>query len=42
MVCRLFDDGHAGWFKVIPDYGFDLHEIISFFLKKGCFLQVGR
>uniref|UniRef100_A0A8D1ZJ80 Uncharacterized protein n=1 Tax=Sus scrofa TaxID=9823 RepID=A0A8D1ZJ80_PIG len=25
IVCRLFDDGHSGWCKVVPHSGFDLH-----------------
>ena len=25
IVCRLFDDGHSGWCKVVPQSGLDLH-----------------
>ena len=25
IVCRLFDDGHSGWCKMVPQSGFDLH-----------------
>ena len=25
LVCRLLDDGHSGWCKVVPHRGFDLH-----------------
>ena len=25
LVCRLLDDGHSGWWKVVPHRGFDLH-----------------
>ena len=25
IVCRLLDDGHSGWYKVVPHSGFDLH-----------------
>ena len=25
MICRLFDDGHSGWCKVVPHSSFDLH-----------------
>ena len=24
IICRLFDDGHSGWCKVLPHIGFDL------------------
>ena len=25
IVCRLLDDSHSGWCKVVPHCGFDLH-----------------
>ena len=25
MVCRLLDDGHSGWCKVVPYSSFNLH-----------------
>ena len=25
IVCRLFDDGHSGWYKVVSRSGFDVH-----------------
>ena len=25
IVCRLFDDGHSGWCKVVPHSSFDFH-----------------
>jgi len=25
IVCRLFDNGHSGWYKVLLHSGFDLH-----------------
>ena len=24
-ICRLFDDDHSGWYKVVPHSAFDLH-----------------
>ena len=25
IICRLFNDGHFHWCKVVPQYSFDLH-----------------
>ena len=25
IICRLFDDGHSGWCKMVPHSSFDLH-----------------
>ena len=25
VICRLFNDGHSDWYKVIPHGRFDLH-----------------
>ena len=28
IVCRLFNDGHSGWCKMVPHSSFDLHFLI--------------
>ena len=33
VVCRLFNDGHSDWCKVILHYSFDLHSLIMNYIE---------